>query len=144
WKLLAAHGAPAIGASLYCLFLNSSERHLPASALHERLTRNLDLLRSIGVEMPQTAQAYVQDWLTQGWLRREYPDGATEELYELTADAAATLRHLIRLNRPRSFATESRLTSVLQLLQSLAEATDTNPETRVAALLAERERIDVQ
>ncbi|WP_247535840.1 DUF3375 domain-containing protein [Ralstonia pseudosolanacearum] len=144
WKLLAAHGAPAIAASLYCLFLDGPERYLAASALHERLTRHLELLRSVGVDMPQTAQGYVLDWLAQGWLRREFPEGATEEQYELTADAADSLRSLMRLNRPWSFATESRLTSVLQLLHSLAEATDTNPETRVAALVAERERIDAQ
>lgn len=144
WMLLAAHGAPAVAASLYCLFQDAPERQLTASALHERLTRYLELLRSTGVEMPQTAQRYVMDWLVQGWLRREFPDGATEEQYELTADAADALRYLIRLNRPRSFATESRLTSVLQLLHSLAEVTDNNPQTRIAALLADRERIDAQ
>jgi hypothetical protein len=144
WMLLAAHGAPAVAASLYCLFLDGPERQLNASALHERLTRHLELLRSTGVEMPQTAQRYVMDWLAQGWLRRDYPEGSSEEQYEITADAADALRYLIRLQRPRSFATESRLTSVLHLLHSLAEATDSNPETRIAALVAERERIDAQ
>jgi hypothetical protein len=144
WMLLAARGAPAVAASLYCLFLDGPERQLTASALHERLTRHLELLRSTGVEMPQTAQRYVMDWLEQGWLRREFPEGATEEQYEPTADAAEALRYLIRLNRPRSFATESRLTSVLQLLHSLAEASDTNPETRIVALMADRERIDAE
>lgn len=144
WMLFAAHGAPAIAAILYCLFFDGPERQLTASALHERLARHLELLRSAGVEMPQTAQRYVMDWLAQGWLRREYPEGSSEEQYEITADAADALRYLDRLQRPRSFATESRLTSVLQLLDSLAEATDSNPETRIATLLAERERIDAQ
>jgi hypothetical protein len=144
WTLLATRGAPAIAASLYSLFLDSAERQLDASALHERLTRHLELLRSTGLELPHTAQKYVTDWMTQGWLRRGFPEGATEEQYELTADAADALRYLMRLNRPRSFATESRLASVIQLLQALSEATDTNPESRIAALLAERERIDEQ
>lgn len=144
WMLLAARGAPAVAASLHCLFQDGPERLLTASALHERLTRHLELLRSTGVEMLQTAQRYVMDWLAQGWLRRESPEGASEEQYELTADTADALRYLIKLNRPRSFATESRLTSVLQMLHSLAEATDTNPETRIAALSADRERIDAQ
>jgi hypothetical protein len=142
--LLAADKGAAVASCLYALFMDGNERRLPASALHERLSRHLDLLRSIGVEMPQAPQAYVLDWVGQGWLRREYPSGATEEQYELTADAADALRYLMRLSRPRSVATESRLTSVLQLLQSLAEATDDNPETRVAALIAERERIDAE
>ncbi|UWE15649.1 DUF3375 domain-containing protein [Herbaspirillum huttiense] len=144
WKLLGAHSAPSVAACLYCLFLDGPDRKLPASALHERLARHLDQLRSIGVEMPQAPQAYVIDWLNHAWLRRNFPEGSTEEQYELTADAADALRYLIRLNRPKSLATESRLTSVLQLLQSLAEATDHNPETRLAALYAERERLDAQ
>lgn len=116
---------------------------MPASALPWRLSRQLDLLRSTGVEMPQTPQAYVQDWLGKGWLRREYPSGVSEEQYfELTANAADALRYLMRLSRPRSAATESKLASVLQLLQALADATDENPETRVASLLAERQRLD--
>lgn len=140
--LLAADKGAAVASCLYTLFMDGSERQLPASALHERLSRQLDLLRSTGVEMPQTPQAYVQDWLAKRWLRREYPSGASEEQYELTADAADALRYLMRLSRPRSAATESKLASVLQLLQALAEATDDNPETRVASLLAEKQRLD--
>lgn len=144
WMLLAAHGAPAIAASLHCLFNEGPEPQLTASAMHERLTRHLELLRSTGNELPQTAQQYVRDWLVQGWLRRDFPEGATEEHYALTADAADVLRTLLRMNRPPSFATESRLTSVIHLLHALAEATDTNPRSRIAALRAERERIDAQ
>jgi hypothetical protein len=43
---------------------------------------------------------------------------------------------------PRTAATESRLAVVIQQLVRLAEETDANPPTRIAALLAERERID--
>ena len=140
--LLAADTGAAVASCLHTLFLDGPERQLPASALHERLSRQLDLLRSTGVEMPQTPQAYVKDWLGKRWLRREFPAGVSEEQYELTADAADALRYLMRLSRPRSAATESKLASVLQLLQALADVTDANPETRVASLVAERQRLD--
>ena len=44
----------------------------------------------------------------------------------------------------RAAATESRLAIVLQQLVRLAEETDPNPQTRAAALRAERERLDRQ
>jgi hypothetical protein len=36
---------------------------LPGSALHERLDRELDSQRAHGHDLPQTAKAYVADWL---------------------------------------------------------------------------------
>lgn len=91
--------------------------------------------------MPRAAHDYAMDWLADRWLRRDYPAGANEEIFELTAPAAEAIRYVQRLTRPRAAATESRLTSVVQLLESLADETDTNPETRLATLLAEQERI---
>jgi Protein of unknown function (DUF3375) len=144
WKLLGAAKAPAVGSLLQTLFLGGKERYLSSSALHERLTRHLEVLRSIGEDMPQTAQAYVQDWIAQGWLRRELPDGSLEEQFELTAGASEALRFLGRLLSPRTVATESRLATVIQLVSSLRDATDDDPEARVTTLLVERERIDRQ
>jgi hypothetical protein len=56
----------------------------------------------------------------------------------------AAIRFAAGLVEPRTMATESRLAVVIQQLVRLAEETDTNPETRVATLLSERERIDEQ
>lgn len=141
WRLLAADKAPTyIG--LLQTHLLEGDRSLPASVLHERIGRDIELLRARGEELPQTAQAYVADWLSQGWLARRFPAGAAEEEYELTADAAAAIRFVSGLEKPRSLATESRLATVIQQLARLAEETDTNPRSRVAALMAERERID--
>lgn len=64
WMLLAADKAPTVVALLHSLFLDE-ERTLPSSVLHERLTRDLDQLRSTA-DMPRTAQAFVAEWLEQG------------------------------------------------------------------------------
>ena len=141
WMLLAADKAPTVVALLHSLFLDE-ERTLPSSVLHERLTRDLDQLRSAGGDMPQTPQAYVADWLEKGWLVRRFPAGASEEEYELSADAAGAVRYLVGMLKPRSSATESRLSLVIQQLAKLAEDTDTNPKSRLTALRAERDRID--
>lgn len=141
WKLLAADKAVAVVGMLQALLLEK-DKTLPASALYEWLGRMLEELRGSGEELPQTAQAYVADWLAQGWLTRRLPAGANEEQFELSADAATAIRFVTSLLRRRTLATESRLATVIQQVLRLAEETETNPDTRIDALLAERERLD--
>lgn len=143
WKLLAGTHAPVVAALLQTLLLDG-ERQLPASLLHERLERELEDLRDRGVDMPRPAKAYVADWLGAGWLERRFPDGASEEQYELTTDAITALRFLASLDATRSVATESRLALVIQQLVQLARQTDDDPDSRLQELLAERERLDAQ
>lgn len=141
WRLLAATKGPVVIALLQSLFMDT-EKELPSSVLHERLTRDLDALRAVGEELPQTPQAYVAEWLSQGWLTRRFPAGASEEEYELSVDALTALRFVTGLLKPRTTATESRLSVVIHQLSRLAEETNTNPQSRLAALRAERDRID--
>lgn len=143
WRLLAADNAPTITALLQGLLLDS-ERQLPASLLHERLARELEELRAHGHAVPRTAQAYVAEWLGSGWLERRFPEGASEEQYELSTQAIGALRFLGSLDSSRNVATESRLALVIQQLVQLARQTDDDPHSRLAELLAERERIDAQ
>ena len=143
WKLLAADNAPLIAGLLQSLLLDDA-RQLPASLLHERLARELEELRTHGHVLPRTAQAYVAEWLAAGWLERRFPEGASEEQYELATQAIGALRFLGSLDASRSVATESRLALVIQQLVQLARQTDGNPHSRLAELLAERERIDTQ
>ncbi len=132
---------PVVIALLQSLFVES-EQTLPSSVLHERLTRDIEALRAVGEALPQTPQAYVAEWLSQGWLTRRFPAGASEEEYELSVDALTALRFVTGLLKPRTTATESRLSVVIHQLSRLAEETDTNPQSRLAALRAERDRID--
>ncbi len=143
WKLLAATQAPVTMALLQVLLLEG-DRQLPASLLHERLERELEDLRDRGFDVPRTAKAYVADWLAAGWLERRFPEGSSEEQYELTAAAITALRFLAGLDATRSVATESRLALVIQQLAQLARDTDADPHSRLRELLAERERIDAR
>lgn len=141
WQLLAALKAPAILAVLRTVF-PEGETTLPGSLLHERVARELAALRDAGEELPQTAALYVADWLRQGWLLRRLPEAASEETYELSVEAATALRFVAGLSTPRTVATESRLATVIDRLAKLAEETDPDAERRIAALVAERERLD--
>lgn len=141
WRLLAVDHGPLIAALLQSLF-GDDEKVLPVSVAVERMTRDIDFLRGQGHALAQTSQAYLADWLSEGWLVRRFPAGAQEEVFELSAEALAALRWVSGLQRPRSAATESRLASVMQQVIRLAEETDANPQTRLASLRAERERLD--
>ncbi len=141
WRLLAADNGPTI-IGLLQTHLLENERSLPASLFYERINNDLEELRARGEDIPQTAQLYAADWLAKGYLERRFPAGALEEEYELSSSAANAIRFISSLIEPRSAATESRLATVIHQLVRLSEETDTNPETRIAALIADRERID--
>lgn len=141
WKLLAADNAPTILALLQRNLIDGDAK-LPASVFYDRLVKDLEDLRTFGINLSQTPQAYVADWLASGWLTRRFPPGAAEEEYELSADAARAIHMMRGLIEPRRAATESRLFLVIQSLDELAKATDTDPESRLQSLLAERADID--
>ena len=98
WKLLASHNAPVVLAVFQELLLGE-QRVVPASALHERLTQELQGLKQAGEDMTQSAQAYIAAWLSEGWLTRRLPAGVQEEQYELTTDAVTAIRFLQGVNR---------------------------------------------
>lgn len=99
WKLLASLNAPLVLGVLQELLLRD-EKVMPASALLERLHQELQALKQAGEDMPQTAQAYLALWLTEGWLTRRLPVGAQEEQYELTTDAITAIRFLQGVLQP--------------------------------------------
>lgn len=145
WRLLAADHAPEIIGLLQSLLLDG-ERRLPASILNERLQHALDQMDHAGPvrELARPAQAYVADWLAQGWLERRLREGAHEEEYELSNAAIQALRFVAGLEDRRSAATETRLSLVIGQLVQLAEATETDPAARMAALYAERDQLDAR
>jgi hypothetical protein len=143
WRLLAADKAPLVLALLKLRF-EGGERRVSASLLHERIGQDLQALRAAGEDLPRTPQAYVADWLAERWIARRLPAGAAEEEYELTADGAAVLRFVAGLASPRTAATESRLSVVIDRVNRLATETDPDPSQRAAVLDAERARLDAE
>ncbi|WP_420232032.1 DUF3375 domain-containing protein [Pseudomonas sp. ABY48] len=139
WRLLASdHGPLTLG--LLQTHLYESERGLPASIFHERIERELEELRMRGEHLG-TAQSYIAGWLSEGYLERRFPPGASEEEYELSSAAIEAIRFVSGMEQSHSAATESRLTLVIQALVHLAENTDTDKHRRIERLLAEQARI---
>ena len=145
WKLLASDRAPVLVGLLQGLLLEA-DRRIPGSILAERLQQQLDTLNGeeLEVELPRTAPAYIAYWLAQGWLVRRLPEGASEEEYELSRHAVQAIRFIAGIEHNASLATESRLAMVMQQISQLAQQTEADPEARLAALKAERDRIDAE
>ena len=141
WRLLAAgHGPTILG--LLQTHLYDAERSLPASIFHERIGRELERLRSLGEEWPQTPQAYVAGWLAEGYLERHFPSGSSEEQYELSTATVEAIRFIGALVKPHASATESRLGLVIDALSRLSDDTDNDKMRRIARLRAEQARIE--
>lgn len=143
WRLLAADNAP-ITLGLLAAHLLDKERRLPSSILHERIARELELLQARGEGMTPSAQHYIAQWLSAGFLERTYESKASEEFYELSAAAVQAIRFIRGLSDKRAIATESRLSLVIQQLVQLAEQTETDPQSRIESLIKERNRIDAE
>ncbi len=141
WRLLAAAKSPEILGILQAHLFEATQS-IPQSVLYERIERDLEDLRAEGVDLPQTAQEYVSGWLRDGYIERYFPTDAVEEVYELSVAAESAIRFINGLVDRRTTATESRLSVVIEQLVRLAEQTDTNPTSRIAALEAEKAKID--
>jgi len=141
WRLLASDNGPTVIGLLQSL-LYENERSLPSSIMHERVGRDLEALRAQGDDFPQTAQVYISNWLTEGFLDRRFPQTASEEEYELSTAAVEVIRFVSGIEQSHSAATESRLALVIQALIKLDEDTDTDKQRRIDRLKTEQERIE--
>ncbi|WP_460769080.1 DUF3375 domain-containing protein [Mariniluteicoccus flavus] len=133
--------APA--AAILASHFGGPHRVLPAADFVAGVDADLSLLRDSGFPLPQTAQDYVNEWVRRGHLIRR-PGEGREETVELSAGAAAALSFLESLEAPRAAVTSSRFANVADLLSKLARDTDPDATTRLAALQAERERLDAE
>ncbi len=133
----------AVAIGLLTEHLGGEPRRLPAPVLFERISEDLSVLRDQGFDVPRTAQAYCAGWVEQGVLVRRVGDGR-EETFELSDGAMAALRFVAGLSEQRRSVTESRLVTIVERLRTLAVATDPDTASRVAALRAERDRLDAR
>jgi len=140
--MLRADNAAVAFAVLNTRF-SRQRRQIPAAEFIEAVDADLDELRDRGIELPQTALAYCRSWLAEGFLVRR-PGETREELYELSEGALTALRFIEDLAAPRTSVTESRLATIVQRVRTLRVETDPDVSRRIAALQAERDRIDAR
>lgn len=132
----------AVTAALLSTHLGTPGTRVAADELHERLDADLDELRDHFELGAKSAKAYCDDWRTAHVLVRRPSTESRGETYELSPEAVRAIRFLDQLDEPPSTVTESRLVGLMAAVHRLAVDTDPDVSRRVAALVAERDRLD--
>lgn len=87
---------------------------------------------------------YIETWADEKhrFLRKYYVDGNDEPQTELSYEVSSILSWLHSMGTQDFVGTESRVSSLFQMIDKLASYSDTDPKTRIAKLQKERETID--
>lgn len=146
WRLLTAAHAPLVVSFLHQAFIASNRRTESQQALALRLEDHLHAAREQGVEAPRAAEAYLDEWASDGnaWLRKFYPSGSDEAHFDLTPAAERAIQWVARLLERRFVGTQSRLLTVFQLLTDMVEGSEVDPSTRLADLERRKAQIEAE
>jgi hypothetical protein len=146
-RLLRSPNAPFVLDFLHRQYKRGRRIAVPHGELRGALAAYLDEVHPAhpGV-MRDAPEAYLAGWCGSEtrWLRRLLEAGRDEPVYQLTPDVEEVFAFLDRaLDRQAGFvAAESRLKMVTAALCDLAAHAAGDPETRLLALRAERQRLD--
>jgi Protein of unknown function (DUF3375) len=146
WRLLVADHAPLLASFLHDSFIQPNIRAYRRLDLVSRLDDHLYRLREqLGeATFPRSAQQYLDDWAAdeRAWLRKYYPPNDDEPHYDLTPAAEKAIDWLVSLGQRQFVGTESRLMAVFDLLRQVVEATEADPEARIAELEKRKAQIE--
>ena len=148
WRLLASDNAAAVCVFIDRAFLETGARAVPEAVLADVLADVVDEVNAADPDsMPRDPRDYLGDWCGDGfgWLRRYYPAGNDEPVYDLLPAAESAVVWAKGLARSRSFiGTESRLLQVVSLLDQIIEGSQADPDERIRMLEERRADIDAQ
>ena len=146
WRLLAADQAAFIVSFFEREFLRPGRRAIPEAELLRDLEVYLgEVQQAAGESLLRPARAYLLAWADaeHGWLTRFH--GADDvPCYDLTAAAEQAVGFVRSLTREEVLGTESRLRTVVSLLDEIAEDRDEDAGRREQRLLARRAEIDAE
>jgi hypothetical protein len=148
WRLLRADSAALILGFLGQVFVEENVRAIAASELTRRLDEVLYALNDRLGEgtFPRPASAYLTDWASpeSGWLRKYYPAGQNEPFFDATPDVERAYAWVGALRARDFVGTESRLSTVLDLLRQIVHGSERDPQRRLAELHRRRAELDTQ
>ena len=147
WRLLCVDNAPLIISFFYRAFIQPNCRSLKQSEITEKLEDSLFHLRQIHKDKyPKTAKAYLTDWANSdnGFLRKYYAENSDEAEFDLTPASEKSIEWLRSLEQKQFIGTESRLLTVFELLETILQTTQTDPQQRIAELEAQKITIDAE
>lgn len=140
WKLL--QGAPWTLAFFRAEFTATRQR-VSLEEFHASLADFMKELRAehLGLNEAWQASHYADSWVRSQFLSRPMVRGAF--YYEPTADTARVLAFMDTLMGNRTNLNSSRLSTLLNSIETLSQQSNPDPESRIASLeaeIAERER----
>ncbi|WP_217182731.1 DUF3375 domain-containing protein [Streptomyces sp. AC495_CC817] len=145
--LLHGRFAPFVVASLSLLF-TADRASVPIAEAHAELTEVLDELRAAddddeGRRVPVgTGRDVCRHWVRLGWLVQQIDDDV--EVYRLSAHAVEALEIAGRTGGGRTRVSNSRVRTLLDAVEHLADSAEADPERRLARLRAERAVLDAE
>ncbi len=146
WRLLCSDHAPLVATFLQRVFILPNERVMSQAVLVEKLDDELFAQRSVMGQnvFPKPAQAYLNDWAENGWLRKFYGRDSDEPQFDLTAATEKAVAWLSSLAERSFVGTESRLLTLFELLRQMDEGAEQDPQRRLAQLQQSRAQIDAE
>jgi hypothetical protein len=148
WRLLTADHAPLIIAFLDRAFREPNHRYLSEPELALALEDFLFELRRLEGDdaFPRSAPEYLTEWAQndKGWLRKFYPPGDDEAHYDLTPGTERALAWVDTLFERGFVGTESRLYTVIRLLEEIVHGVEEDDEARIRRLEAQKRHIDAE
>tara|TARA_B110001469_G_scaffold123524_1_gene135699 strand:+ start:404 stop:1870 length:1467 start_codon:yes stop_codon:yes gene_type:complete len=146
WKLLRSDHAALIASFLHRIFIEPNIRTISEADLVEALDDDLYAQRAaLGEDaFPKSASEYLDAWADpeRAWLRKFYPDGSDEPMFDLTPATEKAITWLESLGERSFVGTESRLLTLFDLLRQINEGSEADPQIRIKELQKKRDAID--
>ena len=148
WALLRSPHAALMLSFFGRVFVDTNSGGRPAAELVALLDDELYALNQrFGSDtFRRTAQAYLDEWAMpeRAWLRKYYPPGTDEPHYDLTPPVEKALLWVQDLQTREVVGTESRLSTLFELLRQMVFGADEDPRRRLADLRRRRDELDLQ
>lgn len=148
WALLRSPHAALILSFFGRVFVDSNSGGRPAPELVNLLDDELYALNQrLGERsFARGAQTYLDEWAApeRGWLRKYYPPGTDEPHYDLTPPVEKALLWVQDLRPREVVGTESRLSTLFELLRQMVFGAEDDPVRRLADLRRRRDELDAE
>jgi Protein of unknown function (DUF3375) len=148
WALLRSPHAALMLSFFGRVFVESNSGGRPAAELVSLLDDELYALnqRLGAYTFRRSAQFYLDEWAApeRGWLRKYYPPGTDEPHYDLTPPVEKALLWVQDLRARDVVGTESRLSTLFELLRQMVFGADDDPQRRLADLRSRRAKLDAE
>lgn len=144
--LLCSDNMPLVVSFLYREFVLKNMHSIPQGVMIYELESAILAARdhSKPDAYAMGAKSYLDDWSgdAKGWLKKQYVEKSDEPHYALTAAASKVLFWLESFDKRSFVGTESRLLTILGLINEMSSGINNNPVVRKEELLKERKKID--